>query len=288
MDGKRVNQDLDLVGRKRIECGIRKTRNYADHPSEGFSLNEGSAHPEAFNYWVVSFGFPSFDIRSPAHAAIHGEVENPDSAELWVVPRPLPDIFIEHSAGRKFTYYGYQFETPWTELKQQKTSRAMQLFYFSNGFVVMFHDPGQSVDQLKVLTSKGSGNEAELKELFGKEATRSNYALRSKILYLTPRDLRLSFSRQKMVSNSVLLMLKPIWTGSLQGGLYSFQTEWLWGFQHGDPTKDKAIVIDAFDAHDHEIELSVGRGQDAAQTFSQSEINRIIYSLRPVSPSQTE
>jgi hypothetical protein len=56
-----------------------------------------------------------------------------------------------------------------------------------------------------------------------------------------------------MVSSSVLLMLKPMWTGTLQGGLYSFQTEWLRGFQQGD-----------------------------RQNVTQSELNRIIYSLRPI------
>jgi hypothetical protein len=91
-----------------------------------------------------------------------------------------------------------------------------------------------------------------------------------------------------MVSSSVLLMLKPIWTGTLQGGLYSFQTEWLRGFQQGDPTRDKTVTIDAFDAHDQEIALSVGWAQGASQNVTQSELNRIIYSLRPILASQAE
>src|SRR6267154_1168589 len=81
--------------------------------------------------------------------------------EFWIVPRPLADVSIEQTAGRNFTFYGYQF---------------------------------------KVLTSGGTENEAGLKRLFGEEATRPNYALRSKILNLTPSDLHLSLSRQKMVS----------------------------------------------------------------------------------------
>jgi hypothetical protein len=198
------------------------------------------------------------------------------------VPKPLTDVSIERTAGRNFTFYGYQFEVPWTDVKREVHLKNMELVYFSNNLVIMFHDPAQAVNQLKVLTSEGTKNEAALKRLFGEETTRSNYALRSKILNLTPRDLRLSFSRQKMVSSSVLLMLKPMWAGTLQGGLYSFQTEWLGGFQEGDPTRDKTVTIHAFDAQDHEIELSIGRAQSGSQDITQSELNRIIYSLRPI------
>ena len=208
--------------------------------------------------------------------------------ELWMVPRPLAVVSIEQTAGQTFTFYGYQFEVPWPEVNREEHLKGTQLVYFSNGFVLMLRDPAQSVNQLKLLTREGTENQDSLKRLFGEEATRSNYALRSKILNLTPRDLQLSISRQKMVSSSVLLMLKPKWTDTLQGGLYSFQTEWSRGFQQGDPTRDKTVTIDAFDAYDHEIELSVGRQQGASQDLTQSELNRIIYSLRPILESQSK
>lgn len=208
--------------------------------------------------------------------------------ELWIVPRPLPTVSIEQAVGQTFTFYGYQFEAPWTEVKREEHLKRIELVYFSNGFVLILRDPAQVVNQLKLLTRESTENEAVLKRILGEEATRSNYMLRSKILNLTPSDLQLSLSRQKMVSSSVLLMLKPMWTDNLWGGLYSFQTEWLRGFQQGDPTRDKTVTIDAFDEHDHEIEFSIGRAPDARQEVTQSELNRIIYSLRPVLASQTE
>jgi hypothetical protein len=203
--------------------------------------------------------------------------------EFWIVPRPLTDVSIEQTAGRNFTFYGYQFEVPWTDVKREEHVKGMELVYFSNNLFIMVPDPAQSVNQLKVLTNDGT-----LKRIFGEEATRSNYALCSRILNLTPRDLHLSFSRQEMVSSSILLMLKPMWAGTLHRGLYSFQTEWLRGFQQGNPTRDKTVTIEGFDALDREIELSVGRTQGASQDVTQSEVNRIIYSLRPILASQTE
>jgi hypothetical protein len=202
--------------------------------------------------------------------------------EFWIVPRQLGDVSIDRTAGRNFTFYGYQFEVPWTDVKREVQLKNMELVFFSNNFVIMLHDPAKAVNQLKVLTREGTKDEAALKRLFGEETTRSNYALCSKIVNLTPRDLHLSFSTQKMVSSSVLLMLKPQRVGTQQGGLYSFQTEWLRGFQEGNPTRDKVVTIYAFDAGDHEIEISVGRGQGPSQDITQSELNRIIYSLRPM------
>ena len=207
--------------------------------------------------------------------------------ELWIVPKPLTDVSIAQTPGREFTFYGYQLEVPWNDVKREEHLKSIELVYFSNDFI-MLHDPAQSVIPLKLLTGEGTENEAALKKLFDEEATRSNYALRSKILNLTPRDLQLSFSRGRMVSSSVLLMLKPMWTGDVEGGLYSFQTDWLRGFQQGDPTRDKIVTIDAFDAHDNEIEFSVGRVKGASQNVTQSELNRIIYSLRPILASQAE
>ncbi len=208
--------------------------------------------------------------------------------EFWIVPTPLANLPIDQTPGRKFAFYGYQFEVPWTDVKRETRLKSMQLVFFSNDFAIMLWDPAQRVDRLKLLTGEGTENEAAIKGLFGEEATRSNYALLSKVLNLTPRDLQLSFSRQKMVSSSVLLMLKPMWTHTLQGGLYSFQTNWLRGFQQGDPTGDKTVTIDAFDAHDHEIKLSISRAQNANQDVTQSELNRVIFSFRPIPASQTK
>ncbi len=89
-----------------------------------------------------------------------------------------PDVSIEQTAGRKFTFYGYQFEVPWTDVKQEKHLKSIELVYFSNDFFIRLHDPAQSVNQLKLLTRSGTDNEAGLKNIFGEDATRSNYALR--------------------------------------------------------------------------------------------------------------
>ena len=206
--------------------------------------------------------------------------------ELGIVPKPLTDVSIDWSEGRTFSFFGYQFEAPWTEVRQEKILKSIAIVNFSNGASVIFFDPAKGVDFLATLTGKGTKNEATLKKIFSDEATRSNYGLRSAILYLTPGDLRLFSSRQEMVASSVLLMMKPTWAKGKKGGLYSFQTERIRGFQDGDPAY-KRVMIYAFDAQDHEIQLVIASGQAANQNFTQSEVNRIVHSLHAVpNPAQ--
>jgi hypothetical protein len=202
--------------------------------------------------------------------------------EMWIVPKPLSSTTLAETNGRKFSYFGYEFDTPWTEVKQERKLTSMAILNFSSGASVSILDPAGSLDELQVLKQETAKHGVAVKAVFGEDATRSNYALRSKILNLTPRDLRLFSPRQEMVSNSILLIMKGIWTKRIKGGLYSVQTEWLHGFQEGSPAEDKIAVIEAWDANDRKVEVWIGSGP-GAPNVSQAEINRILFSLRPVS-----
>jgi hypothetical protein len=124
---------------------------------------------------------------------------------------------------------------------------------------------------------------------FGGKPIDSDYALLSRTLCLTPRDLRLSWSRREMAGNSVLLTIKEIDIAHIRNGVYSFQTESLRGFQYGDPTHDKVVKIDAFDEKDRKIWLMIGAElKPNGRKPSQAEINRILYSLRIDSSSSVK
>jgi hypothetical protein len=206
-----------------------------------------------------------------------------NAPELWTVPIPLPVTASENSAGRTFSYFGYEFESPWTEVKRERKLESIAILNFSTGDTITIFDPHKAADVLGTMKKAAAQRGADLKNVFGDEATRTNYALRSKILYLTPRDLRLSWSRGEMASNSVLLMMKKIWLPRTSGGLYSFQTKWFHGFQSGDPAKAEAVVIQAFDAKDQGVQLFIGSEPHSNNKPTQDDINRVLYSLHPVS-----
>jgi hypothetical protein len=201
--------------------------------------------------------------------------------EMWIVPTPLPNAAPEASKGLTFSYYGYEFKVPWSQLEQERKGKSMTFLIFANGSVVVIHDPAQQVQALEVMKDTEERPGSTAKDIFGDNATRSNYAFQSKILYLTPGDLRLSWSRREMVAKSVLILLKPVYLGVTKSRVYSFQTEWLRGFQAGDPQIDKATIVDGFDAQDRKIVLWVGSHERAPKP-SQSEVNVIINSLHPV------
>jgi hypothetical protein len=211
------------------------------------------------------------------------EVRN--APELWIVPTPLSDLSINRSPGKKFSYIGYEFESPWTEVKKERQAESIATLNFSGGEVISI---SKGTDVLRAMKQEARKRGADIRDVFGDQVAGSNYAMRSKILYLTPRDLRLFSPPRQMVANSILLSLKKIYTGAAKGRLYSFQTEWVRGFQEGDTARNNVVTIYAFDEQDREIVVFVGTEPNTGSKPTQADINRILYSLRPVPPSLTK
>jgi hypothetical protein len=123
---------------------------------------------------------------------------------------------------------------------------------------------------------------------YGEDAIKSNYALYSKILTLTPGDVSPSLSHDRILAYSGLLESKKGEVQFFASGLYSFKTKWVRGYQEGDPLETDEIVIHAFDDRDREIGISVDAGPRLVSWPTQADINCIIYSLRPASASEAK
>jgi len=169
---------------------------------------------------------------------------------------------------------------------RERKMESVAILNFSTGGFIEVLAPSKNGNELDAMKHEAEKRGVDIRNVFGDETTHSNYALRSKVLSLTPRDLRLFSSRQEMVANSVLLILKKTEKNHFRGGLFSFRTEWFRGFQDGDPAQDKMVIVEAFDSQDHKIELYIGSEPAAKSKPSQTDINQILLSLRPASPSQ--
>jgi hypothetical protein len=229
-----------------------------------------------------------FAYARPIALLLYTKWEVRKATELWVVPTPLRLVATEPQTGKTLSYFGYDFESPWTDVKRERKLESIAVVNFSGGQFISILDPAHSTDELQMMKREATKRGVELRSVLGEEATRSRYALRSKILNLTPGDLRLFSPRQEMVANSVFLIMKKAWMARLKGGLYSFETNWLRGFQEGGPAQDDMVIIEAFDAQDHEIQVWIGSGHGASNRPSQADINRILYSLRPAPTSQAK
>ena len=205
-----------------------------------------------------------------------------NESALWIVPRPLSLGVHKPSTGRMFSYFGYEFESPWAELRRERQFESAVVLNFSTGGVIAEFAPAKNGSELDALKHGAASRGVDIGNLFGHEATRSNYKLRTKVLSMTPHDLRLFSARQEMVENSLLLTVKALGIRRVRGGLFSFQTDWLRGFQEGDPALDNVVFVEAFDSQDHKIELYIGAEPAAKTKPSQTDINQILLSLRPI------
>ncbi len=208
--------------------------------------------------------------------------------ELWHVPAPLPAASAETSTGKTYAYFGYEFEAPWTQVELEKKYRSEVILYFSGGPLIMIFDPSASPNELPALKGESLNRGVATGSVFGADTLQSRYALLAKTLNVTPGDLRLSWSRQEMAENSVLLLMKEISFARFKGHLYSFQTETMRGFQEGGPGPAAPVLVEAFDAQDRKIELWIGAKRGATDVPSQADVNRIIYSLRPLTDSRSK
>jgi hypothetical protein len=234
----------------------------------------------------VGFCILLFMYGRPVGLLLYTKWQIRNEPKLWNVPRPLSLGAPTPSGGRKFSYFGYEFDPPWTELIRERKMESVAILNFSTGGFIEVLAPSKNGNELDAMKHETAKRGVDIRNVFGDETIRSNYALRSKVLSLTPRDLRLFSSRQEMVANSVLLILKKIETNLFRGGLFSFRTKWFRGFQKGDPALDKMVIVEAFDSQDHKIELFIGSEPAAESKLSQTDINQILLSLRPASPSQ--
>jgi hypothetical protein len=201
---------------------------------------------------------------------------------MWIVPTPLTSEAAGRFSGRKFSYFGYEFDSPWIEVRRERKLESTATLNFSNGDFISILDPAQTPDELQAAKQAVADQGADLEQMWG-DAARSRFALYSTVLNLTPTDLHLFSSRKEMIRNSLFLMMKNIWLGRMKGGLYSFETGRFHGFQEGSPAQDRMILIHAFDRQDDEIEMYIGSVEGSGNRPTQADINQILYSIRPVS-----
>ena len=224
---------------------------------------------------------------SPLVFLVQTKRELRNSPEIWLVPRPLTSAPSASPAAksRVVSYFGYQFDSPTPEVKEERKVEKVAVLSFSDCAGMVILEP-QPKGPLSSLMHQGSPDAARFfEDAYGKEAVRSDYEFRRTILNMTPKNLSFFASPRQMARNSVLLTLKGGESQRFKNGLYSFDTREMRGFQEGNVTLDDGVIIQAFDHQDHLLTLVVAAKPGKA-CFGQPELDRIIFSLRPVPASE--
>src|SRR5271154_4452109 len=183
------------------------------------------------------FGVFCYFYTPALGAFIYAKWQFRNSREIWITPTPLSAGSLNRSSDLKLTYFGYEFESPSAEVKEEKNLDRVAVLSFADCAGLSIFKPDPDTDLLAVVRKEAAKKGRSIQDAFGNEAARSNYALRSVTLNLTPRDLRLFSSRQEISGNAVLLLIKGTETQRFKNGLYSFDTPWMRGFQEGDLTR---------------------------------------------------
>jgi hypothetical protein len=204
-----------------------------------------------------------------------------DQPILWKVPVELSDLSISKSPGGKLSYYGYEFEVPWNDLDEQITRPVgyAQFIAFHSGKAITFNTipPKESLNATRKSLQPDEKTDKPFRRAF------SDYASVRAVLETTPNTVTLFTPRDEALRTLPRLLLKAITMGAMHAdtGVFWLRTKEFRGFQYGDPRSSPHEIVDDLFVEDGRIEFTFAKKSNAVG-FSQSEINRVIQTVRRV------
>jgi hypothetical protein len=196
-----------------------------------------------------------------------------------VAPLELADYSVSNSSGKTLSYFGYEFDVPWSANFKQKVGKGLAEVQFESGQSVIFIVPQNQSGLLTEIVEDRSLNMGDLRLAFGDLMKRSAYDQYGVLLNTTPATIQAFGPRAEALRGVTLLTIKAIAFGpGLESGAFSFDLPGKRGFQIGDPQKSKRVDLEVFDTTGHHVEILCGSTNGNIR-FSQPEINRILTSL---------
>lgn len=215
-----------------------------------------------------------------------------------MIPRPLTDNSVSEAPGSKLSYFGYQFEIPWTDLdysltklypKDKPEKNKADLHFHSGLRIVVTAVPPRE-------WSRGIAQEMKLspqaiEAVFGPGTSRSDYAFVKALYEFTPERMHhWTTSTTVWSRDQTLLVMKSIaLLKSAESGVFVLQNQYYPGFQEGSPlVRQDGIAVHLF-SDDGSVEmLFFQKDYKNPAGVTQPEINRIVQSLRKTSQNGSE
>ena len=207
-----------------------------------------------------------------------------------VVPTDLKDKTISVAPGTRLSYFGYEFEVPWTDIDDTKTKfypkdkpeKSKVELHFHSGLRLLISSlpPKVWANQLSREFSVSAQN---LESLFGHETMKSDYSFVQTLYEFSPDKMDHWAGLQRGLNKGeILLMIKSVaLPKAAETGIFNIQNQNYKGFQEGNPRVRQAeIVVDLYsDEGDIEM-LFLQEDYRDYRGVTQPEINRIVQSLR--------
>jgi hypothetical protein len=233
---------------------------------------------------VFILGAVSF-WAGPMAGTTYIAIKTPPLAKI--APVPLPDSSVSQSPGKKLSYFGCDFEVPWTDVDESQTkvspgpAPTEVFFVFRSGlrFSVTLDTP---LDLVNTATHSFHLSPQDMRAIYGDEAVRSDYAFSKKLYEFTPSQMHhWSLSRRLHFQEYMLILVKSVvLTPSANGGIFYIQNQTFRGFQQGNPRlRPDRITVDLYsDKRCIEFIFSQKDYRNPSGV-SQAEINRVVQSL---------
>jgi len=213
-----------------------------------------------------------------------------------VVPVDLKNKSISLAPGRTLSYFGYDFEVPWTDLEENKIAfypkdkaeKTKVDLRFRSGLrlVVRSARPREWVNDLP---NDVSVSARDLEAAFGHETMNSDYQFVKTLYEFTPENMNHWASLQRGVTKEeFLLLIKSIsLPKAAETGIFNVQNHDYKGFQLGDPRVRQSKIL--VDLYSEEGGVEIVFLQEDYWNFSgvtQPEINRVVQSFRKAAPGE--
>ena len=198
------------------------------------------------------------------------------------IPVPLPDLSVSQVPGATLSYFGYEFEVPWTDIDRERTKIVggnKAIIAFRSGNVLSVWS-GQPHEFMNALMEEGKIDRDTFRKLYGDEALQSDYSFKRLILETTPEKITPFTDRRIAVSQGVLLLVKAICVGGdPNSGIFDVQGKEFKGFQYGLPQNPpKQLSVELFPADGH-LDLIFGQKKNGPTVVSQADVNRIVQTI---------
>jgi len=202
--------------------------------------------------------------------------------QLAMVPQPLKDTTASSAEGMAFSRFGYEFEIPWKDLSKINDYKTAASIFFKSGRVVMFMDPKQQIDRIKIMNEEAAKKGRDLQAVFGSEIVASNYQFVKAALSMTPNQVSMFKPGNEAARDLILLGNKGTEIVNAESGLYSVEANGFRGFQKGDPSRGEGrTLLELFDDQDHELVLMISTGNRTTAPVTQADVNCILQTLHP-------
>jgi len=238
---------------------------------------------------VVTSAIIFVSVRWIAPVALSFYASRKAPAVARVVPIDLKDNSVSQAPGMRLSYFGYEFEIPWTDLDvnqtklypQDKPAKNKVDLHFRSGLRLMVSaiPPREWANGLS--TELGVSQQAVV-AAFGQETMKSDYTFVRSVYEFTPANMNhWRFSQEAQSRDEFLLMIKSVALSKYaQSGIFNLQNKDYKGFQQGNPqVRENGIEVNLYsDEGSVEFILSQ-KGYQNPAGVTQPEINRIVQSL---------